>query len=61
MTTEASRNRELRERTDEQPAFSAQEHRERVQRAQSAMAGRGLALLILFDPNSLGYFPATRR
>ena len=56
MTTEASRNGGLRERADEQPAFPTQEHRDRVQRAQTAMAGRGLALLILFDPNSLGYF-----
>ena len=47
---------EIRLAAEEHPAFAPAEHWSRVARAQSAMAEEGIELLLLFDPQSLGYF-----
>lgn len=46
----------IRDAAGEQPAFSRDEHEDRVARAQAAMRRHEVDLLVLFDPQSLGYF-----
>ena len=56
MTSPLDRRSALRTAARETPAFSAEEHQARITRAQESMARHGLDLLVLFDPQSLGYF-----
>ncbi len=56
MINALERREELRASAREAPAFAVSEHQARIARAQESMLRHQLDLLVLFDPQSLGYF-----
>lgn len=56
VSNPVERREELRVAAVEVPAFAVSEHQARIARAQESMLRHQVDLLVLFDPQSLGYF-----